>query len=474
MKTKNNEVNNVKNKPEIEELLAKAQQREEINGDERNIEDIIAAINGLCNFLEEIKKVSKDKDIDLIKKIKDATINILQKRKNPLVLKEALQVLVIGSKVFLEISNEREIDEIKIALARIIKQGDVSIRKLAVKTFIVYIRDDLTSDNGEKQKKALKKLEWLLESEPDQIGDLLDRIMELMKDESWVIRRFAVSILKIAGKGTKEEIDSLIKCLNDEKPEVQCRAAKIIAELGEKGNQYVEKAIKPLERELKKPKSKDTRFWCAYALAQIQQTKKETGYKELVDMDEEGLLTGAWLTKFEQLYYKIPKEELKQKYDELLKIKDTTKKGKALEDYCEVFFKQIEGFEVKRNVDFGDQEIDLMIENRIREDDFWSKIKSPLIYVECKYQERKISTREIGWFAKKMEYQPSLVKIGFFIALNGFSEKCSVTLTAERNKDRTIGIIEKKDFEEFFDENITHLEFLADIFKRTMNYKEKE
>ena len=461
-------------KNEKEKLLAKAQQREEINGDERNIEDIISAIKGLCLFIERKRKVTKDEDVDLIKKIKDATINILQKRKNLSVLKEALQVLIIGSKVFLEISNEREIDEIKIALARTIKQGDVSIRKLAVKTFIVYIRDDLTSDNEEKQKKALKKLEWLLECEPDQIGDLLDRIMELMKNKSWVIRRFAVSILRIAGKGTKEEIDLLIKCLNDEKPEVQCRVAKIIAELGKKGNQYVDKAIKPLEQELKKPKSKDTQFHFAYALAQIQQAKKGTGYKELVNMDEEGLLTGARLSKFEQLYYKTPKEKLKQKYDELLKTKEKTKKGKALEDFCEIFFKQIEGFEVKRNVDFGDQEIDLVIENKISEHVFWSKIKSPLIYVECKYQESKISTMEIGWFAKKMEYQPLLVRIGFFIALNGFSKKCPVTLIAERNKDRTIGIIEKKDFEEFCNENITHLDFLADIIKRTMNYKEKE
>ncbi|MCE7743520.1 MAG: HEAT repeat domain-containing protein [Candidatus Heimdallarchaeota archaeon] len=456
-------------KNEIEKLLAVAQQREEINGDERNIEDIITAINGLFVFIKQKSKVTKDEDVDLIKKIKDATINILQKRKNLSVLKEALQVLIIGSKVFLEISNEREIDEIKIALARTIKQGDVSIRKLAVKTFIVYIRDDLTSDNEEKQKKSLKKLEWLLECEPDQIGDLLDRIMELMKDNSWVIRRFAVSILKIAGKGTKEEIDLLIKCLNDEKPEVQCRVAKIIAELGKKGNQYVDKAIKPLEQELKKPKSKDTQFHFAYALAQIQQTKKGTGYKELVNMDEEGLLTGARLSKFEQLYYKTPKEKLKQKYDELLKIKEKTKKGKALEDFCEIFFNQIEGFEITRDFRLGDQQIDIKIDNNTSDAKFWSIVNSPIIYVECKYHEGVISTNDLGWFVMKMEKQP-LVKIGFFIALNGFSSECHKTLRDARVKGKTIGIIEKKDFEEFINESITYLKFLENIVKRTMNY----
>ncbi len=470
MKAVNNEINNANSKPVSEELLAKAQQREEINGEESNIDDIISAIKGLCAFIEQKRKITKDKDFELIKKIKDATINILQKRKNPLVVSEALQVLIIGSKIFMDISNEKEIDTIKITLARIIKQGDLSTRKLAVKTYIAYIKENLLSDKKEKQTKALSKLKWLVEIEPDQIGELLSTVMTLFEDESWAIREEAVNILGIVGKGTKKEIDLLIKKLNDEKPEVQYRVAMILAEFGKKGNQYVNKAIKPLEQVLEEPKSKDIRFGFAYALAQIQQTKKGTGFKELIDMDEEGLLTGAWLTKFEQLYYKTPKEKLKENFNELLEIKDKTKKGKALEDFCELLFNQIEGFEVKRGVQFGDQEIDLIIDNNITKDDFWSKVNSPLIFVECKNQKDKIKTKEIGWFAKKMENQPSLVKIGFFIALNGFSKKCLVTLRDERNKGRTIGTIEKKDFEEFFSENITYLKFLADIIKRTVKY----
>lgn len=454
-------------KNEIEKLLAKAQQREETNG-ESKVEEIVSAIKGLSAIIKQKRKVTMEKDIEQIKKVKDTVIRILQKRKNPKVLREALQVLMNECEIFLEISNEKEVDEIKIALAKIIKQGDPSIRKLAVRTNIVYIKRNLLSDKKEEKQQALTKLKWLLETEPDQIGEEQSSVIVLMEDESWAIREEAVRILGIVGKGTKKDVDLLIKGLNDEKPEVLCRVVEILAELGRKGNPYVEKAVKPLERELKKLKSKDTRFQCAYALAQIQQTKKGTGYKELEEMDEEGLLTGPWLTKFEKLFYKTPKEKLKQKFDELLETKGTTKKGNALEVFCELFFNQIKGFEVTRDFRKGDQQIDLVIKNKLR-NGFWSMLNSSKIFVECKYQEGKISTNEINWFATKIREQP-FVKIGFFIALNGFSRECRGRLKIERINEATIGTIERRDFEVFFNENITYLKFLENIVNRTMNY----
>ena len=455
----------------LDELIAKAQQREEIDGGERNIEEIISAIKILREIMEREGRELNEGNIEQIRKIKDSILLVLQKRKDPDVLEEALQTINEGATTIKEISNEKEIDEIKIAVARIIKQGDERNRKMAVKTFIAYIRDDLTANNKDTKIKALTKINWLGEIEPEQIGEVLEIIFKLLNDESWVIREETMKIIGIVRKGTEKEVDILIKKLSDEKKEVQFRAAIILGELAKEGNKFIKKAIRPLEEGLEKTKDKDIRFWYAFALAQIEQTKKGIGYKELVKMDEEGILTGSWETKFKQLYYKTPKEKLKEEFEEVINLTDEKKKGKALEEFCEQFFKQIEEFVVKRNKKYGDQEIDLEIENRINNDEFWSKIKSPIIYIECKNQKEKISTKEIGWLTKKMEYQPLLVKLGFFIALNGFSKECLTTLSYERNKERTIGLIEKKDFEDYFRGENNALRFLEDIIKRTMNYK---
>lgn len=290
----------------IETLMQIAEEREIVNGEDRNIEIITAAILNLRNFIKhvsvgEIRGQEKEDERKIVKQIGKTFLKIIKKRKNQMVLCDAIYALEEMNELVNETFTEEEINEIKIALARKIKQDDKEVQKQAVNTFFQYIKKGLVAEDKEIRYKTVQKMTWLAENNSAILTEEITPIIKnLTKDEFWGIRKEILKIFEMVEIEDKEKI--LIERLNDEKQEVQHRAAKILGEYGERGNEKVREAIRPLEEVLNQTDSKDVRFWFAFALTQIQGTRKGSGYKALQDMEEDGQLGGSWLTMYEKLF----------------------------------------------------------------------------------------------------------------------------------------------------------------------------
>lgn len=100
---------------------------------------------------------------------------------------------------------------------------------------------------------------------------------------------------------------------------------------------------------------------------------------------------------------------------------DPDSKGRLLENLVAAIFESHPDFVVaERRYDIGDQEIDLVIRNHLK-DGFWRGLKSPLILVECKNWSTPVGAREIRDFETKLRDHQPHAQIGFFIAPGGFS-----------------------------------------------------
>ena len=173
------------------------------------------------------------------------------------------------------------------------------------------------------------------------------------------------------------------------------------------------------------------------------------------------------------------KSKLKNIFDSMLKItckglekselaKCRNKKGKVLEDFCESFFTATNGISVfDRNVNLETEEIDLFLQNNTRKP-YWAYLQSPNILVECKNWTEPVGANEVKLFRQKINDHRNLIKVGFFVAINGFTDGLPFELIRSQKDEIILGIITKEDFEEFFKSTKTILEFLEDIIFKSI------
>ena len=160
------------------------------------------------------------------------------------------------------------------------------------------------------------------------------------------------------------------------------------------------------------------------------------------------------------------KVELQRQFDSLSQIVDSKEKGKALEEFCQLFFSKASGFKiVETNANYANEEIDIMIQNSVNKS-YWYHFSSPNIFVECKNWTEKVGKNEIVLFKNKIENHQNLVKIGFLIAMNGFTKGVTIEQIRNQLKGFTIGLIKKEDIIEFLKSNLTILEFLEMIIQK--------
>jgi restriction endonuclease Mrr len=86
-----------------------------------------------------------------------------------------------------------------------------------------------------------------------------------------------------------------------------------------------------------------------------------------------------------------------------------------------VLFKSIPGFEqITPRVRSAAEEIDLTVMNQST-DPLWSK-ESPFFLVECKNWSRTTERKELDAFASKLLRRGERCRLGFFVAIGGFSQ----------------------------------------------------
>lgn len=128
---------------------------------------------------------------------------------------------------------------------------------------------------------------------------------------------------------------------------------------------------------------------------------------------------------------------IRELWSSVLTEADPHRKGKQLEDLVAIIFKSIPGFEMTQtNRSSADEQIDLLIPNNSSEP-FWQR-ESQYILGECKNWSKPVDPKEMDAFRQKMERRFGRVRLGFFIAVGGFTRGFGTTLQAERKGDSLI------------------------------------
>jgi CheY-like chemotaxis protein len=125
--------------------------------------------------------------------------------------------------------------------------------------------------------------------------------------------------------------------------------------------------------------------------------------------------------------------ELARLWDAVRTESNSARKGRLLEDLLELLLGQIPGFVVAARRRSVDEEFDLTVRNESA-DPLWSK-DSQYFIVECKNWSSKVGPAELDRFVLKIERRYGRAKLGFFVAVNGFTAGFKSTLATNRNKD---------------------------------------
>jgi DNA-binding NarL/FixJ family response regulator len=100
---------------------------------------------------------------------------------------------------------------------------------------------------------------------------------------------------------------------------------------------------------------------------------------------------------------------------------DPHRKGKALEDLLLVLFRSIPGFtRVWNRATNAIEEIDILVRNEST-DPFWVKEGAYFLF-ECKNWSKPVGRNEIDTFVRKLERRHQRCKLGFFVAVGGFTD----------------------------------------------------
>jgi len=107
---------------------------------------------------------------------------------------------------------------------------------------------------------------------------------------------------------------------------------------------------------------------------------------------------------------------------------NSNERGNLLEDLLSTIFTHVPGLEVvEKRYTTGDEEIDLLLKNDVSRP-FWIALSSPMIFVECKNWKDPVGVKELRDFEIKIQNHHPLVRVGLFIAPNGFSRECESEL----------------------------------------------
>jgi CheY-like chemotaxis protein len=141
-------------------------------------------------------------------------------------------------------------------------------------------------------------------------------------------------------------------------------------------------------------------------------------------------------------------EVIRALWKDVLTETDTHRKGKQLEDLLALIFKSISGFErTQTDRSSGDEQIDLFIPNESPAP-FWQQAQSQYFLGECKNWSSPVDPKEMDSLRQKIERRFGRCRLGFFIAVGGFTKGFGSVLQAERKGNVLIVPIDRAQLEE--------------------------
>lgn len=159
----------------------------------------------------------------------------------------------------------------------------------------------------------------------------------------------------------------------------------------------------------------------------------------------------------------LNKESLIEKWAKCKTESDKHKKGKLLEQFTLSLFSTIEGFiPLGSNLNTANEEFDVIFRNNV-DRPFLQALGSPLIIFECKNWSKKIDIGEVKAFSADLFDHNNLVKIGIFIAVNGFEAGCVVQQIRLSRSDKILILVTGEDVEKFLNSTKDTLVWLEDL-----------
>ena len=141
-------------------------------------------------------------------------------------------------------------------------------------------------------------------------------------------------------------------------------------------------------------------------------------------------------------------QEIRELWSAVRSEADPQRKGKLLEDLMIRVFKTLPGFShITARAKNKDEEIDLIIRNE-SPDTFWSREGSQYILVECKNWSKPVGPDELVVFRNKLENRGARCRLGFFIALGGFTKGFDTHAATYRKDPLLIVPLDRADIEQ--------------------------
>lgn len=122
---------------------------------------------------------------------------------------------------------------------------------------------------------------------------------------------------------------------------------------------------------------------------------------------------------------------------------DPNRKGKLLEDLMVLLVKTVPGFhqaDARRRNDV--EEIDVIIRNEST-DPFWVNERTSYVLVECKNWTKPVGVGDLRSFVWKLARRYGRCRLGFFVAMGGFTSSFKDDLRGERSDDILVVLLDR-------------------------------
>lgn len=167
------------------------------------------------------------------------------------------------------------------------------------------------------------------------------------------------------------------------------------------------------------------------------------------------------LEKFNKI--QLNKEQFIEMWNKCIDESDKHKKGKLLEKFTVSLFSSIEGFtHIWSNFNTLNEEFDVIFRNDI-DVPFFYALTSPHIIFECKNWSNKVDVREVEAFETKLRNHYNLVKVGIFLAVNGFEAGCTIQQMRLSNTDKILVLVTGEEIKNFLNSTKDSLEWFKDL-----------
>lgn len=126
---------------------------------------------------------------------------------------------------------------------------------------------------------------------------------------------------------------------------------------------------------------------------------------------------------------------------------DANRKGKKLESVLVKVIETTSGLVVvDRNVRTETEEIDIVVRNE-SPDPFWSKLSTHILF-ECKNWSSRVDKDSVVAFRDKLQERRGAVKVGYIIAVNGFTKDAKIHMLRWSREDVVVVPVDRDDLQE--------------------------